>query len=1122
MTFFDELVRRPVAMCMVVLATLVFGVVSYLRLPLTLMPDLSYPTLTVRTEVPGAAPEEVEGLISRPIEEALSTTEGMVGIESRSRAGLSDVVLEFGWGTDMDQAAQAVRERLQTTFLPGEAERPLLLRYDPSLEPILRISLAFAPEATGLPRGDEGMLMLRELADKEVKRRLEALDGVAAVRVRGGLERQVLVEAREDWLVARGVTLAQLSAALDAGNVNVPGGSIYEGDKEVLVRTLGEVRSLDEIRALPIRRGDGLVVRVDEVASVREGFKDREVMSRLDGEDAVDLEVFKAADANVVRVAQQIRSALGEDGGGIKGDLPEGVVLTVRDSQAGFIEEALANLRGNLFQGALLSVVVLFLFLRDLRATAVATFSIPLCIIFTFGPMYLGGVSLNLLSLGGLALGVGMVMDNAVVVLEAIQTRRDAGQGRIEAAIDGAREVASPVIAGTLTTICVFLPMAFVEGVAGQIFGDLALTIVFSLVASLFLAIFVVPVVAAIDFGALPAAPTLRGVSDSARFPAVGELRAAWRGQSGWRRLVRLPWWILRFVLVLPLELGLAIFSVLTALVWRLVFLIVGGVLLPTWRVADRVAERFLARYERFADAYDGRLRGALRRPGALLGGAALAVLVTAALLPQLGRGLLPEMHQGRFTVDLALPVGTPLGRTATAVEPVEAALRALPGIASVHAVIGAERRADSRPDEGEHTARLTVTLDEGGGLAAREDAAMVAAREAAEAALATQDLPSTVRLGRPELFSFQSPLEVILYDNDLETLRAASRETLAAMSRIEGLADVSSSLVDGYPEVRIRYDRQQLARFGLDTASVAAAVRDKVQGSTATTLSRGTGRVDLIVRLTEDDRRATEDLRRLNVNPALNPPIPLEAVAQLDEGEGPSEIRRVDQQRAAVLTAGIEGLSLSGPALALSAALGDLDLGGADWEIAGQNEEMQRSLRSLGFALALAVFLVYAVMAVTFESVLHPLAILVSVPLSVVGIVPALWLTGTPVSVVVLLGAIVLTGVVVSNAIVLVDAINTLRAEGRSAIEAVAQAGRLRLRPILNNTLTTVLGLVPLALGLGEGAEVQRPLALTIMAGLTASTVLTLGVIPVLYTRLVREKPDAPPPTDEGPRDES
>lgn len=382
MTFFDLLVRRPVAMSMVVLATLVFGIVSYLRLPLTLMPDLSYPTLTVRTEVPGTAPEEVEGLVSRPLEEALSTTEGMVAIESRSRAGLSDVVMEFGWGTDMDAAAQAVRERLQTTFLPDEAERPLLLRYDPSLEPILRISLAYAPDAPH-PAGDAGLLGLRELADKEVKRRLEALDGVAAVRVRGGLERQVLVEAREDWLVARGVTLEMLSAALKAGNVNVPGGSIYEGDQEVLVRTLGEVRTLEEIRSLPIRRGDGLVVRVDEVADVREGTRDREVLSRLDGQDAVDLELFKAADANIVRVAEQIRDALGEEGAGIRGALPEGVVLTVRDSQAGFIEDALANLRGNLLQGALLSVVVLFLFLRDLRATAVATFSIPLCIIFT-------------------------------------------------------------------------------------------------------------------------------------------------------------------------------------------------------------------------------------------------------------------------------------------------------------------------------------------------------------------------------------------------------------------------------------------------------------------------------------------------------------------------------------------------------------------------------------------------------------------------------------------------------------------------------------------------------------------------------------------------------------------
>ena len=386
MSLFGHVVQRPVATWMVAIAVAVFGYVSYARLPLNLMPDLSYPSVTVRTEVAGYAPEEVESQISRPIEEALATTQGLTELESRSRAGVSDVVLEFRWGTDMNQASQDIRERLQTTFLPADATRPLILRYDPSLDPILRVALSLDPTQTDLD--DEAALyLLRDVAERELKRSLEAMDGVAAVSVRGGLEREIRIEVREDWLAARKITIDQVISTLGAENVNIPGGAIRDGDHEYLVRTLNEVRSVEEIQALEVVRSDGVRVPIREVAQVQEGHREREVLSRLDTAEAVEIEIYKAADANIVVVARDILARLEGGDSSLEAAMPPGVVMTVLENQAAFIEASLSNLRSTAVLGAVLAVVVLFLFLRDFRATAIIGAAIPLSIISTFAAM---------------------------------------------------------------------------------------------------------------------------------------------------------------------------------------------------------------------------------------------------------------------------------------------------------------------------------------------------------------------------------------------------------------------------------------------------------------------------------------------------------------------------------------------------------------------------------------------------------------------------------------------------------------------------------------------------------------------------------------------------------------
>ena len=1124
---FGMVVDHPVAVTMVFLAALVFGFVGYQRLAVELMPDISYPTITVRTVYDGAAPQEIEAQISRPVEEALATLDGLVTLESRSRAGSSDVVLGFDWGTDMAGASQTIRENLQTTWLPPEADRPLILRYDPSLDPFLRVALAVDPEVEGAPTGEAGLFLLREVAERELKRELEGLPGVAAVQVQGGLEREIRVQVREDWLAARQVSLANVRDALSSENINLSGGSIIEGDVEYLIRTLNQFQGVHDLGDLRIRRNDGVRVPLTDVAILSEDHKEREVITRLNGGEAVLIEVFKEADANIVDVARRVKLALQGDGlpeeyggtTGLAGELPEGTTLAVLDDQAAFIELAIGNLWSTALLGGVFAVGVLFLFLRDFRATAVIGVAIPVSVVVGFAPLYMLGVSLNLMSLGGLALGVGMLVDNAVVVLESIQRYREEGRSGRDAAVIGTRDVAAAVVASTLTTVAVFFPIAFVEGVAGELFGDLSMAVVSSLMASLAAALFVVPMLASLQ---LRSAASGGGAITGLLRRAEGEGAWAWGRRLGatvvaapladarafrsWASSWRwglLPYVLLRFLLHV-VALMVWVVSVVTAGLMARVALWLGSwAVWPAGRLAMAAADRFQRVYARVVGRYDGVLSWALRRPGTVVGVAFGSFAVALAVLPWLGTELIPELHQGRVTAELALPVGTPLQRTEVVVAEAERIVRAHPLVESVHATIGVDQQADASGDEGEHTARLRLQLVAGGDMAAREDRVMEDLRRR----LAGLE-PLDVTMSRPALFSFRTPVEVVIYGYDLDQLRRVGDQVADRLRLDEGLRDVDSSLKEGHPEVRINYDRERLHRLGLDPFAVAQQVREKVQGVDATQIQRADRRIALRLQLTEPDRSSIDDLRDLNVNPQLRPVVPLSAVAEFVEAVGPSEIRRVDQQRAVVISANLGAFDLGTAGDRITTALRSLALPDeVRWEVAGQSQEMESSLASLRFALALAVFLVYVIMASTFESLKHPLVILLSVPLATVGTVLGLGLLGHAVSVVVFIGVIVLAGVVVNNAIVLVDTINRLRADGRSLDDAVHTAGRLRVRPILITTATTVLGLLPLAFGVGAGAEMQGPLAVTVIGGLLSSTLLTLVVVPVIYRLFERPR---------------
>jgi len=710
--------------------------------------------------------------------------------------------------------------------------------------------------------------------------------------------------------------------------------------------------------------------------------------------------------------------------------------------------------------------------------------------------MYLTDVSLNLMSLGGLALGIGMLVDNAVVVLENIQVHQDRGIPRKEAASLGVKEVTTAVVSSTLTTISVFLPISFIEGVAGQIFGDLSLAVVFSLLASLGVALFFVPMLAAseIKFPESTKSPTLKS-----RFVAFEEFSTDWGVYSGWKKYLWLLWGIPRFCLTLALNIvSTLIVYPSVAFLWVCIKL-VSILLPPIQRILMFVADLFQDVYGAFDIRYAKFLRPILNRSGTILGLVIIAFFLSLELGSRLGQTLLPELHQGRFAVNIDLPIGTPLSQTANISTPIEESILEIDNIEYLYSIIGADSRINTRSGVGEHSIRFMVGIENP--TASNEEELMQAVRQQ----ISDQENASNWRisLNRPALFSFETPLEVVLYSKDLKKLRTVSKQITDRLSHVSGITDIQSSLSTGYPEIQIRYDRELLRRYNLTTAAAAQTVKEKIQGERATTLSYGNKRLDLIVRLVEEDRRSISELKRININPEINPSIPLEMVATFEEKEGPSEIRRLDQQRAVVISANMDGFDLSGASERIEQALEGIDQDEIIWEISGQSDEMKRSTTSLQFALSLAIFLVYVIMASAFESILHPFVILFSVPLAIIGVVLGLWSLNIPVSVIVLIGTIVLSGVVVNNAIVLVDTINRKRSQGLARKEAIYEAARLRLRPILITTLTTALGLLPLALGIGEGSEIQQPLALTIITGLLSSTILTLIIIPIIYLQV-------------------
>jgi len=1010
MKLIEVATRRRVAISMLAVTLVLFGLIALKDLKVNLLPDLSYPTLTVRTEYRGAAPEEIETLLTRPVEEAVGVVKNVLSVKSVSRAGQSDVILEFAWGTNMDRAGLDVREKLEILQLPLEANRPLLLRFNPATDPIMRLGLISAVT------DETSLKALRRFAEEEIKKLLEPVEGVAAVKISGGLEDEIQIEIDQRKMAQLNLSLDALSLRLAAENVNVSAGRLEEGTQRYLVRTINQFANVEEFGDLIVKPGTDRPIYLRDIANVRAGYSEREAIIRMNGQEAVEVAIYKEGDANTVSVARGIKGRLKE----LSEELPQDMTIETVDDQSIFIDRAISEVIKAAVLGGLLAVLVIFVFLRNIWFTFTIAICIPVSIIATFFLMGQAGISLNIMSLGGIALATGLLVDNAIVVLENISRYRAAGEDRLSAAIKGASEVGGAVIAATLTTIAVFLPLAFVEGIAGQLFRDQALTVTFALAISLGVAMTLIPMMASI------------------------------RGQHS----------------VNPAGISTRV---------------------GLW----------------FASVYANLLDKALSHRFLTLATASVLLIFSLLILQRTGTELVPQLEQGRFNITLEAAPGTPLEETDRIQSELQRMATADPGVTTVYGVAGSGNRIDANPTEsGENIARLLVVMKPASGM--DEQRRVIQKLRTHVGDIAGLD----ANFSSPQLLSFDKPLEIEIQGYDLDSLRQASDAVLERLRQSNRFADVESSLERGHPEIQIYFDQERAATLGLTVKQISDQVVGKIRGTVATRFSWRDRKIDVLVRLSEDERQSITAVRDLIINPESEFPVPLSSVAEIRVAEGPAEIRRGNQERLALVQANLAYGDLGSAVTEVEGLLAGMKLPyGLKMYIKGQSEEMAASFKSLLFALGLAVVLVYLVMASQFESLLHPFVILFSIPLAAVGVALALWLTGTQLSVIVFIGLIMLAGIVVNNAIVLLDLINHLRERGMDRIKAIKEGARLRLRPIMMTTLTTVLGLLPLALGLGQGSEMRTPMAITVIGGLLTSTLLTLLVVPVMYSLLDRRR---------------
>jgi HAE1 family hydrophobic/amphiphilic exporter-1 len=1007
-------VKRPVTITMIVLIVVLIGAISLTELPIDLFPEIEVPVAVVVTSYSGTAPQEMENLVTRQIEGAISTVANIDTVSSISSEGSSIVIAQFNFGVDMDMAALEMREKVDMVkgFLPEESETPMVMKIDPNSIPIVQISLSTEGDLAGL----------QDLAEDTFSQRLERIDGVASVDIFGGYSREIEIAVNQNELANYGLSSAQLSQMISASNLNLPGGSVSKGDQDLSVRVTGEFQGIDDIRNMPVPLSSGDVIRLGDIAQVNLVRKDISSISRTNGNDSITMSIQKQSGRNTVQVSDDIAREVDR----LQRDYPNVKIDVVLDT-ADFIVQSINTVAQNAILGSLLAVFILYIFLKNLRTTLIIGVAIPISLITSFILLYFNGITLNMMTLGGLALAVGMLVDSAIVVLENIFRFNSEGYSREEAAIQGATEVGMAITASTLTTIAVFVPIMFVEGIVGTIFRDFALTVTLSLAASLVVSLTLIPML-------------------SSKI-----LKVADKEKGKKRKLEKL------------------------------------------YNAFDSVYDKVDRLYRKLLST------GLRRRKLTLL----LAFAIFAGSIASLfvvGMEFLPSTDEGMINMSINLPLGSGIHKIDKVTQEVEERILNIPELDIISTSIGGGNMMMGMGGGGSSSISLLLMpmseRDRSTAQVAEEIRRKV--KEIPGAEISVSEASSTAMIGSG------SPISIAIKGPELEELERISEDIKDIVESVNGTREVGTSISDSMPEIRVLVDKELAATYGLTSAQVASSVRSNAAGSTITRLKDGGEEIDVVIRSTGEITESIGSFQHMELSTPMGTNIPLSQIADVTVEKGPTSINRENQERVVTVSSQIVDRDLNSIVSDVELKLAEYSFpDGYSYSIGGENEEMIDAFQQLGLALVLAIILIYMVMAAQFESLIYPFIIMFTIPLAFSGGALGLFLTGRALGVTALIGVIILSGIVVNNGIVLIDYINTLRKQGLERREAIESAGPIRLRPILMTTLTTILGLIPITLGIGEGAELMAPMGSVVIGGLILSTLLTLVVVPVMYTIL-------------------
>ncbi len=1006
-------IKRPVTTIMVTLMVILGGVVGLSALKLDLMPSIDIPVAVVSTTYVGAGPSEIENLITEPLEGALGTVSNVKTISSTSSANSSMIIVQFEDGTDIDMASIDMREKVDLIkgSLPEDANEPMVIKMDTEMMSSIMV---------GVSSDKYDLTELNNLLDESIINRIERIEGVASVSTAGGIEKEIEITVKPEKMQGYGITESTLAQTLAAENLNYPTGSIEQGTTSMQVRTTGEFKSIEEIKNLPVMTPSGAVIHVSDFADVNEVEKDMSSLALINGEEGIILTIQKQSTANVVDISEKINKEIDVIGK----DYPD-IHISMLSDTAEYITTSIDNIVSTSFQAAIMAIIVLFIFLRDPKTSLIIGISIPTSIVATFGLMYLCGMSMNMISMGGLAIGIGMLVDNSVVVLENIFKYWKNGMTGKRAAQRGASEVGMAITASTLTTVAVFLPLMFVKGTIGQLFKDLSLTITFSLAASLIVSLTFVPM----------ACSKLLGYTEIKSYKKKGNIVS--RILDGWGKGI-----------------------------------------------------------DKLDELYHKALVYVLDRKKRVVALFLCVFIGTLCLVPIIGLDFMPAMDQGVANITIELPKGSIIEQTEKEVYNVMEKIEDIPEIDTTYVTVGGGIMSSSTD-----SASITVNMVS---IKDRERSTDDIVEDMKERLSSIAGVEITVEASSSAMGSFGgSPVSIQIQGNDTDTLNDIGEDVIKIMEGISGIKDITSSSEDSVPEANVMINRAKASLYGVTSAQIANSVSTAITGTVSTQYKIDGSEIDIRIRQDQDSVKYLNDLKNIKISTPTGAVLPLNELADITIKDSAVSITRENQRQYISISSDVDGRALNEVQADLKAKLDNYNFPeGYSYKFSGTLDSMMDSYSSLMIVFVVAVLLVYMIMASQFESLIHPFIVLFSIPLAITGGIFGLFITGKTITMTAFMGFIMLAGMVVNNAIVLVDYTNQILDKKHCSVkEALIEAGPNRLRPILMTTLTTILGLVPMALGKGEGMEMQQPLAITVIFGLTISTIVTLLFIPVLYS---------------------